>query len=492
MKWYFKDKVYRIALFAVTIFGFLLRLITAKSDPFLHSWDERFHALVARNMMHSPFKPMLRAFPVTDNFDINEWCCNHIWLHKQPLFMWQMALSMKAFGVNELALRLPSVLMGTMMILLLFRIGQIFTKNNWVSLSAAAFLAFSTFHIRMSAGIWGMDHNDVAHGFYVLAAIWAYCEYTTGRKWYWIVLIGVFSGAAILVKWLTGLLVFLAWGVNILINLRKPGTGRVISDLVKSLLICCLVFLPWQIYILNQWPVQANYEYEFNRRHITEVLEGHGGDMFYYLNFLFREFWHLIIFLPVGFVTVFKDKLRDRNLYWPLLVSACFVFLFFSIIVRTKVETHIFFIMPLYLIFIAGGIHSVNKIFKSEYLKLVIPLVFIIISIKYDYWKYYYSDQNSWRNDRIYNTEIYKNIKNYIPEDVKLVMNVNGFEDVEIMFYHNDLTAYHFTLQEKDFKELQKRKVKVAVFRKHGKYELPEYVKSYPYLYVINKTLRSI
>ncbi len=106
MKGYFKDKGYKFALFVIIIFGFFLRILTAKLDPFLHPWDERFHALVSRNLMHSPFKPMLRAFPVTDNFDINEWCCNHIWLHKQPLFMWQMALSMKAFGIKILNSRI--------------------------------------------------------------------------------------------------------------------------------------------------------------------------------------------------------------------------------------------------------------------------------------------------------------------------------------------------------------------------------------------------
>jgi hypothetical protein len=44
--------------------AFLIRFFYAQADPFLHNWDERFHALVARNLMHDPFKPMLIANPL--------------------------------------------------------------------------------------------------------------------------------------------------------------------------------------------------------------------------------------------------------------------------------------------------------------------------------------------------------------------------------------------------------------------------------------------
>jgi hypothetical protein len=33
-----------------------------------------------------------------------------------------------------------------------------------------------------------------------------------------------------------------------------------------ALVVCCSVFIPWQIYILHRWPAEARYEYEFNRR----------------------------------------------------------------------------------------------------------------------------------------------------------------------------------------------------------------------------------
>src|SRR3954464_6835379 len=94
----------KAALMILFIGALFIRFFVAYLDPFLNPWDERFHALVARNMMDHPFSPML----VKDNllwYDHTNWCGNHIWLHKQPLFLWQMALSMKIFGVSEFAIR---------------------------------------------------------------------------------------------------------------------------------------------------------------------------------------------------------------------------------------------------------------------------------------------------------------------------------------------------------------------------------------------------
>lgn len=485
------SKIGNIIAGILVVFGFILRFIVSKSDPFLHAWDERFHALVARNLMHSPLKPMLKAFPITDNYDINSWCCNHIWLHKQPLFMWQMALSMKVFGVNEIAMRLPSVLMGSCMVFLIYRIGIMLFNNHIIALFAAAILAFSTFHIRMCAGIWGMEHNDVAHGFYILASVWAWFEYQRSKKWYWVVLIGLFAGCAILVKWLTGLFVFLLWGLNLMPHLRKFQLSRDMINFGLALIICTVVFLPWQIYISTMWPVQAAFEYEFNRRHITEALEGHVGSIFFYLNFLFKEFFLFVLLIPIGMYTSIANKGVNRNIGLPLLIGTLFVFSFYSLIVKTKVDAHIFYIFPFLFLYFSYAFFQHFTVFRFKIISLILIGFIFYYNIKPKYWIDYYSSENVERNDRIHNAILYKNIRNYIPSDVNVVMNVNSFEDTDVMFYHNDITAYHWTLPEADFKEFEKKKLKIAVFQQHGNYALPEYVNNYPYIYIIKKELKN-
>src|SRR5690606_21665050 len=94
----------------------------------------------------------------------------------------------------------------------------------------------------------------------------------------------------------------------------------------------------------------------------------------------------------------------------------------------------------------------------------------------------YLSPDNKERNERIYNANIYRNLKQELPEGYKVVMNMNSFEDVDVMFYNPGITAYHWTLPEEDFKSFEERKIPIAVFEPHGDYNLPEYVLRYPYL----------
>lgn len=46
--WHYK-RVNQFSLWIIILAGFTLRLIPTQ-DVFLHEWDERFHALVAKNM----------------------------------------------------------------------------------------------------------------------------------------------------------------------------------------------------------------------------------------------------------------------------------------------------------------------------------------------------------------------------------------------------------------------------------------------------------
>ncbi len=473
-----------------------MRILAALTDPFLHPWDERYHALVARNLMHDPFKPILRSYPVLPVMNNEAWCCSHLWLHKPPLFMWQMALSMKLFSVSTFTVRLPSVIMGTLLILLIYRIGILIFNDKTVALISATMLAFSNFHLQMIGGLQGMDHNDVAHGFYILASIWAYLENTKERKWYWIILIGFFAGCAILNKWLTGLLVFGVWSAHIAFDFKKRFTKREVFDLLTSLVVCTLVFVPWQLYILWTFPVEAQFEYAFNRRHLTEALEGHAGTETFYLEklpTLFGSYYYFLI--PIGFIlTTFKSS-PNRKITAALISAILVVFCFFSFIVKTKVDTYLYIVVPLCLMFIAYALNYFGKRISNITLKRIYFIftisTILILDLKPNEIVNHLSSKNTYRIEHTYNANIYRNLRKYLPQQYKLVMNMNSYEDVDLMFYQNDITAYSWCSSEKDFAELEKRKVPVAVFKWHGGYTLPNYVKKYPYLYIIDVELQN-
>lgn len=483
-----------ILLSLLFIIALGLRLYFVSLSPFLHNCDERFHALVSRNLMHHPFRPMLKMSTLA-HYDPYLWCCNHIWLHKQPLFMWQMALSMKIFGVSELSLRLPSVIMGALMILLLYRISFLFTRNTVSALLTATLLCFSHFHIDLITGIHGMDHNDVAFGFYVLASVWTYMEYRRSGKWHWIMWVGIFAGCAVLNKWLLGLTVYLGWDTHIVYDFLIRDRKKLPKELLQfllSLVVCIAAFLPWRLHILHRWPAEANYVYAFNLRHITEALEGHTGSAWYYLGHFPDLFGYCTwLFLLPGVVITFRKAYKKKDIIYYLTLIL-FVFCFFSFVVQTKVDTYFFFVVPFCLMFVAIGVCDLAGRLRRKRTPALVGMALSLVysSLRPEKFAHDYSSTNPERNKKIYNTRIYKNIKAYIPAHVKTVINVNSFEDVELMFYHNDITAYHWSLPEEDLKKFEAGKIPVAAFKNHGDYKLPGYILNYPYLYIIDKELR--
>ncbi len=432
-------KKYTIALLSITIIGFILRLTMAHLDPFLHDWDERYHALVARNMMDNPLVPMLRKVPL---LPVNhaDWTNNHIWLHKQPLFLWQIALSLKLFGVNEFAVRYPSVLMGTLMIPMLYYIAKYFTQNKTIALITAALFSISCFQLDLTGGLKGMDHNDVGLGFYILASVFAWIKYLDTRKWYWALLAGLFSGCAILVKWLYGLYVFLLWGIYILAKFKSQFRLKEIMLFLLALVVCCVVFLPWQFYISHVFPVEAQHEYEFNRRHITEALESHvGGPWFYVGRFpilIGEAVW--LLFFP-GLYLFFKLKENRNDLFWPIFGGIAFLFVFLSFGVTTKVISHFYFVVPFMFIFIAITLFVIFKKINRQWLNIIIGVIVGILILKPEKAMQHLSAKNEERNLKVEQAGHIKKLP--LPEE-KLI-GIFGAEDyVEIMFYHDNVIAY--------------------------------------------------
>ena len=353
---------------AAVVFLFLaalfLRLLVIDIDPFLHPWDERFHALVAKNMMDHPLVPTLIEDPIAP-YNYKFWAHTHIWIHKQPLFLWQMALSMKAFGVSVFAARLPSSVLGAMMVLLIYRIGKML-KNANTGYFAALFWTFSFYALILTMGLQTNDHNDIAFVFYVTASVWAFSEYIKKPGWKWAVFTGILAGCAVLVKWLTGILVFAGWGVVLLLNhewRKKPITY---VHLTASLITTIAVFLPWQVYIFSKFPKIARFESNLQTKHLYEAVEGHSGSWHYYFGNLDMYFgdwvWLLLVF---GLAGVLKLNC-NKKLLQALIVYILVTFAFFSI-VPTKLPSYVFVAVPFLLIIMAAGLEFVRHLLSSRF-----------------------------------------------------------------------------------------------------------------------------
>jgi 4-amino-4-deoxy-L-arabinose transferase-like glycosyltransferase len=487
----------KLGIGLLLISAFLLRMLMISLDNYVQDWDERFHALVAKNMIDHPFRPMLYKRHIM-SFNPEDWSGMHIWVHKQPLFLWQMALSMKIFGINSFALRIPSALMGCIMVLLTYDIARKWLRNEQVAFIAALISTFSYYILELTSGWRSLEHNDVAFTFYMTCTFWAFTRYLhSSYNIKWAVIIGVFAGLSILVKWLTGLLIFGGWGLYLLLSLPNVELRKFLH-LGLSIMIALIIFMPWQIYIQSEFPVETAIAYEHNRKHITSDL-GHEGSVFYHLQFLPTSYniW-LIPFLIIGMVRIFTVKEIDRKLSIAFVAMIMVVFAFFSIIVRTKMPALVFPVSAIMFIIIGFGIYSLAE-WLSDYWKLALrhrnelivfgSFILIVWAMKPKEIIEQRSINNQLRNNKIHNAAIYKSLDKNVTDDY-VIINTRPHESIELMFY-KDALAYHWYPTENILDSLQALGHKFAAFNyENDQQQLPDYIKNDTQVLILDKVLK--
>jgi len=459
-----------------------LRVFVALIDPFLHMWDEQIHALVAKNMMDNPFKPTLINDPIF-HVDFKNWTENHIWLHKQPFFLWQIALSFKLFGVNEFTLRLPGIFMSGLIVFFIYRIGKI-AYSKHAGFYGAVLFAGSNYLIELTAGRMPTDHNDIAFLFYITASIWAWFEYSKSRNKYWILIIGLFSGFAILVKWLTGLLVYSGWFFAIILQREWRHDRGYYIDLLKSLFVTGIVALPWQIFILIRFPLESKYEYTYNSLHFFEALEGHSGSWLYHFEAIKEIYgfsFHYIIYTALIIFCLIRIK---KGYKIPLLTWIMTAYIFFTL-AATKMMGFTTIVAPLiYLtagIVIAFLVDTLNNYFNHDRQKKWLSSIISVALIFYLFLHFVNHDKLSLENtptrkivyEKVSNTRMfYKELNTLFPDGDFFFFNPLPTDPVKIMFYSGYRSRKGIP-SEKDIKKLKDYPIRIVVFD-NGR--LPDYV----------------
>jgi 4-amino-4-deoxy-L-arabinose transferase len=493
----FRRGNYGIALLLLFLSSFVLRFWVAALDPFLHDWDERFHAIVAKNMMNHPFKPMLHVDPVISSYDFTAWCCNHVWLHKQPLFLWQMALSLKIFGVSEWALRLPSVLMCSLLVFPVFRMGlRLFDET--AAYIAAFTWAFGYYSIELSAGTIGMDHNDVAFCFYVTLSVWAFVEYMHRQTLRYALLAGLFAGFAVLCKWLAGTLVFAGFGVFLF---QQRFAAKTLRDFGAALIATLAVALPWQVYTFWMFPQEARYEMAYNAKHIFETLENHGGSALFYwgkMPFQYAAGFGFVLLLSLLF---FATKIAEKPLRGYLLMFVALPYFFFSVVAQTKLPSYVFLVSPLVFLLAAPLFAQIyaelgkGATWRQLVLQGAMMLTLAIYFLRFPEIKsLHLKDEPTpylrieGRENKLHNTNIYRKLNDLVPAG-HVVLNTKSFEDTEAMFY-SDRQVFHWWFNEKDYATAKAAGYKFAAFADFNEQVLPDYIRQDESLFLIREVLK--
>lgn len=292
--YFYRKRRYPLALAAVLAAGLLLRAFV-DADDFLHEWDERFHALVAKNLVAHPWRPTLVERPALD-FGPASWCCNHIWLNKPPLPLWLMAGSLWLFGLSEWAVRLPSLLLSLGAIGLTFAMGNaLFDRQT--GLIAAFLHSINGKLIELAGGRISSDHVETCHIIVFQCAMWFVIRDWQGRLRHAPLWIGLFTGLTFLSKWLPAGLIPAIWALGAL-SLGRP----VFEVLKKGLLagvVALAITLPWLAHIWLNFPAESRSIFQILFRSSTEITENHAGPWYFYLDAM-RVMFGEAIYLPLA------------------------------------------------------------------------------------------------------------------------------------------------------------------------------------------------
>ncbi len=363
------------ALISLTLAAFVLHISAAFLDPFLNMWDEVFHAVAAKNMMEHPFTPMLHrepAMPITDH-----WPHQHIWLHKPPFFLWLITLSIKIFGTEVWAVRIPSAILTAALVPITWRMGTIL-RNERVGFISAILVSFSYLLIELTAGSINTDHNDAIFIALVGFSIWSLLEYLKDPRWQWAAAIGLLCAAAILTKWYIGLLAFLPFS---LIVLQRKFDRRTFLHFLLAISITSLLVGAWLWHIWTWFPTEAAYEVEFKSRHFSYPIDGHRGTWLFHLDAiddLVPPFtWWIVV--PAFVLLVVQVKERDHRI---VLLSIFLAIHSFFMMAQTKMICYTMVLLPIYMIAIGNAIGlCIDRVGTNRVQRWIFPIGMIVVLI---------------------------------------------------------------------------------------------------------------
>ncbi|MBI2640372.1 MAG: glycosyltransferase family 39 protein [Candidatus Sungbacteria bacterium] len=316
------QRIFFWGLMALGLFFFLFQL---GSGPF-YDYDEAYYAQVLRDTLDSGNFLTLQRF-------------GSDWFEKPPLLFWLTALSVKIFGENEFAMRLPTALLGTGAIWGTYLLTFYLTKSFWASFLSGAILLFSGI-FPASARQFRMD---VPLAFVIVFALYSFVKGWADRKWFW-----GFWGFMALGIMLKSLPAFLSAPIAVIFS---AAYGR--WDWLKNWyfwlgsVLFLIIAAPW--HIVESLRLGREFWDIYFIRHILErassaVIGGNITNWDYLKHLLIlNEPWFLLFLATGAFLVLYRKKqFPGFQLALASFISALFIFFIFAV-AKTKL---IFYLIP--------------------------------------------------------------------------------------------------------------------------------------------------
>jgi len=302
--------------------GFLLMLIAAcilsfhlGVRPFLSSGESRAAEIAAEMLARDDF-----LIP-----HLNE----QILLTKPPLFHWLIITSYRMFGISEWSARLPSLLAGMLVLLLVFLFGKQFWDERTGFFSGLILLASPMFFWSVRCA-----RIDALLLFFVTASLYCfwrgYQKLPGGKLW----LLGwfFFMGLGVLSKGPIGAVGL----VIVLLYLIYIERGKTLGRLgwIQGIIVFLLVVLPWYIMVYSRVPAGKSYLFFLQQNKAWLTGGGEWHKCYIYIFHLFFSFFPWSLFLPLAFISCWrqyklnKDKDPRTAFLWTWLFVVFIIFSF--------------------------------------------------------------------------------------------------------------------------------------------------------------------
>lgn len=349
-----------------------------------------------------------------------------MWELKPPFLIWCQVLSIKLFGLSELAIRFPSMVFSMGTVLLLIWLSDKITGKIYAGIIAALILVSSQGYIGMHVARFG-DH-DVVLTFFSTALLGFFYLFlkTNQTKYLTAVFIALFLGwftkSIIIFMFLPGLFIWLVANKKLkkVVFNKSFWIGTfIISSLIISYYLLREKASPDYIYQVwmnelfgRYFDASPNYHYAKN-------------EFWYYLKgFIDGRFWpFILVFLPTGIWVLINKKVVNRNFILFLLIN---IFIFFLIIsAGTKNLWYDASLYPLFSLFLGVVTIQLYNLYKNTGYRIA----FIFVCLIFLYPSYFQSVQFAIKRD-VYESApmqslcyFLKDENHKLPEKMKILYN---------------------------------------------------------------------
>jgi hypothetical protein len=285
----------------------------------LFDWDEINFATSAKEML------ITKDFSkITVNYE-------PFW-EKPPLFIWLQAISMKIFGVNEFAARLPNALAGIFTLLILFFIGSKYYRGQVGTGWVLSYLGALFPHFYFNTGL----IDPIFNLFIFLGIFQFYLASQQLFKLKYFIQAGIFTGLAILTKGpvalLVTLLVLIIWSI-IKRKFFYFGFLNSVKYLLVTLIVSSIWFVP-ELIKNGPWFITEFINYQLQLA--SENVAGHEQPFYYHTVVLLIGCFPASIFAMSAFSKKLHLDKQENDFRLFMGILFCVVLILFSI-VTTKI-----------------------------------------------------------------------------------------------------------------------------------------------------------